>query len=55
MIQEIPQRARLQLRPEPNSSGLGVEANLDFRDKVSALNAPISANKVSMFKLTIEE
>ena len=30
MIQEIPQQARQQLRPKPKSSGLDVEANLDF-------------------------
>ena len=33
MIQEIPQRARQQLRPKPKSSGFGVEADLDFHDK----------------------
>ena len=33
MIQEIPQQARQQLRPKSKSSGLGVEANLDFHDK----------------------
>ena len=33
MIQEIPQQARQQLRPKPKSSGLEVEANLDFHDK----------------------
>ena len=33
MIQEIPQQAHQQLRPKPKNSGLGVEANLDFRDK----------------------
>ena len=33
VIQEIPQQARQQLRPKPKSSGLEVEANLDFHDK----------------------
>ena len=33
LIQEIPQQVRQQLRPKPKSSGLGVEANLDFHDK----------------------
>ena len=33
MIQEIPQQACQQLRPKSKSSGLGVEANLDFHDK----------------------
>ena len=32
MIEEIPQQARQQLRPKPKSSGLEVEANLDFHD-----------------------
>ena len=33
LIQEIPQQVRQQLRPKPKSSGLGMEANLDFHDK----------------------
>ena len=32
MIQEIPQQARWRLRPKPKSSGLEIEANLDFQD-----------------------
>ena len=54
LIQEIPQQVRQQLRPKPKSSGLGMEANLDFHDKNSSFNAPISANKVPIFKLTIK-
>ena len=33
IFEEIYQTARLQFRPNPKSSGLEVEANLDFKDK----------------------
>ena len=32
MIQEIPQQERRQLRPKPKTSGLEIEANIDFQD-----------------------
>ena len=43
------------LRPENQSSGLHVAANLAFYIKASALETPVTVNDVSMFKLTIEE
>ena len=33
VLEDIPQTTLLKFRPKPESSGLEVEANLDFKDK----------------------
>ena len=55
MTKEIPLNSALEVRPKSESSGLEVEAKLDFQYKYPTFNAPISANKVFLFKLTVED
>ena len=54
MTKEIPLSCAFAVRPKSERSGLEVEAKLDFQYQYS-LNAPISPNKVFIFKLTIED
>ena len=56
-LRRFSKAARLQFKPKPESSGFEVEANLEANSKVkrSTLNAPMSTNKVSIFKLTIKD
>ena len=49
------QKACLQFRPKPTSSGLEVEAKFTFEINIPSVNAPASTNKVFIFKLTVED
>ena len=55
MIQEIPQQALQHLRSNPKSSGMEMEANLDFHGKHFYSQCSNISNRVSYFKLTTEE
>ena len=48
-------KVKICLGQKRQSYGKEVEANLSFKINIFTLNAPISVNEVSMFKLAIEE
>ena len=55
ILEEMPQNFAFVLWQNPKSSGLEVKEICTFKIKMTTLNAPISTNKVSIFKLTTED
>ena len=55
VIPDIPQTAHLQFRPNPQALVWKWRHNFTFKINFPTINAPASANKVFIFKLTIED
>ena len=55
ITKEIPLNSVFAVRPKSESSGLKWRQDWTFNINIPTLNAPISTNKVFIFKLTIED
>ena len=55
MTKKIPVNRAFPVRPKFESSGLEWRQSWTFNVNVPTLNAPISTNKVFIFKLSIED
>ena len=55
MTKEIPLNSAFVVRPNPKALVWKWRQNCTFKINIPILNAPISTNKVFIFKLTIED